>query len=134
MAAARISPCVAMAAAVAATSTLSNKAYADSPFRFPFFSSSSSSSNPSPQADQSSDTKSESQAADDPKKSGFDPEALEKGAKALREINSSPYAKQVFSLVLEFNLIYFDIIGKQKEMDKRKKFLQYGFPSGMFKN
>jgi ATPase family AAA domain-containing protein 3A/B len=25
----------------------------------------------------------------------FDPEALERGAKALREINSSPYAKQV---------------------------------------
>eukprot|EP00897_Mesotaenium_endlicherianum_P006693 jgi/Mesen1/6051/ME000308S05241 len=27
---------------------------------------------------------------------GFDPEALERGAKALREINSSPYAKKVF--------------------------------------
>lgn len=25
----------------------------------------------------------------------FDPEALERGAKALREINSSPYAKKV---------------------------------------
>jgi ATPase family AAA domain-containing protein 3A/B len=25
----------------------------------------------------------------------FDPEALERGAKALREINASPYAKQV---------------------------------------
>lgn len=25
----------------------------------------------------------------------FDPEALERGAKALREINKSPYAKQV---------------------------------------
>jgi ATPase family AAA domain-containing protein 3A/B len=27
----------------------------------------------------------------------FDPEALERGAKALREINKSPYAKQVRS-------------------------------------
>lgn len=29
---------------------------------------------------------------------GFDPEALERGAKALREINSSKSAKQVWSL------------------------------------
>lgn len=27
----------------------------------------------------------------------FDPEALERGAKALREINKSPYGKQVIS-------------------------------------
>ena len=27
----------------------------------------------------------------------FDPEALERGAKALREINTSPYAKKVIS-------------------------------------
>ena len=31
---------------------------------------------------------------------GFNPETLERGAKALREINSSPHAKQVVSLVL----------------------------------
>ncbi|CAK9192629.1 hypothetical protein BDL97_01G129900 [Sphagnum fallax] len=30
---------------------------------------------------------------------GFDPEALERGAKALREINSSTYAKKVFELM-----------------------------------
>lgn len=30
----------------------------------------------------------------------FDPEALERGAKALREINKSPYAKQVESAVV----------------------------------
>merc|ERR1712176_803331 len=29
---------------------------------------------------------------------GFDPEALERGAKALREINKSPHAKAVFDL------------------------------------
>ena len=33
---------------------------------------------------------------EDPKSGvGFDPEALERGAKALREINKSPYAKKV---------------------------------------
>lgn len=31
----------------------------------------------------------------------FDPEALERGAKALREINKSPYAKQVRKLSRE---------------------------------
>ncbi|KAG5245586.1 ATPase family AAA domain-containing protein [Salix suchowensis] len=30
----------------------------------------------------------------EPERAGFDPEALERGAKALREINSSPHAKQ----------------------------------------
>uniref|UniRef100_A0A1D1ZFR1 ATPase family AAA domain-containing protein 3-A n=1 Tax=Anthurium amnicola TaxID=1678845 RepID=A0A1D1ZFR1_9ARAE len=30
---------------------------------------------------------------------GFDPEALERGAKALREINSSPHSKQVFEVM-----------------------------------
>ena len=29
---------------------------------------------------------------------GFDPEALERGAKALREINNSPHAKKVLDL------------------------------------
>ncbi|KIY92087.1 hypothetical protein MNEG_15875 [Monoraphidium neglectum] len=41
----------------------------------------------------------------DPKKKEqgplFDPEALERGAKALREINSSPHAKQVIQLTRE---------------------------------
>ncbi|KAA6424075.1 MAG: ATPase family AAA domain-containing 3-B-like [Trebouxia sp. A1-2] len=38
---------------------------------------------------------------EDPKGVGFDPEALERGAKALREINKSPYAKKVFELTRE---------------------------------
>ncbi len=33
--------------------------------------------------------------ADEPRGPLFDPEALERGAKALREINKSPNAKQV---------------------------------------
>ena len=32
---------------------------------------------------------------------GFDPEALERGAKALKEINSSSYAKQVLFCVFD---------------------------------
>ncbi len=34
----------------------------------------------------------------DPRGPSFDPEALERGAKALREINKSPYAKKVCKL------------------------------------
>ena len=37
---------------------------------------------------------------EDPKGVGFDPEALERGAKALREINKSPYAKKVCIVLL----------------------------------
>lgn len=102
MAASKLYSCAAMAAAGASLSTLSDRAYADSFFRFPPFFSSSSSSTPPP-PDQITDAKSESQAsaaAEEPRGSGFDPEALERGAKALREINSSTYAKQVFFFLL----------------------------------
>jgi ATPase family AAA domain-containing protein 3A/B len=90
MAASKLSSCVAMATAVASLSTLSGRAYADGPFRFYPFSSST------PQGDQSSDAKSEAKPeGEESRGSGFDPESLERGAKALREINSSPFAKQV---------------------------------------
>lgn len=95
MAASKLTSCVAMAAAAASSYTLSDPAYADSLFRFRPFSSSPSSA----PVDQSTNANSESQgaaAAEEPRGSGFDPEGLERGAKALREINSSPYAKQVF--------------------------------------
>ncbi|BBH07929.1 AAA-type ATPase family protein [Prunus dulcis] len=88
MAASKISSCIAMAVAAAASvPALSNRAYADSPFRFNPFSSSSPSAAPT---DQSSNAKS---------RVGMDPEALERAAKALRKINSSKYAKQVFDLM-----------------------------------
>ena len=103
MSSARFSQCVATAAAVAAMSNFSNKAYADSSFRFPFLSSSSSSSSDS-QENQNSEAKSESQPPDEPKKSGFDPESLERGAKALRKINSSAYARQVLVCCLDLFL------------------------------
>ncbi|XP_057976794.1 uncharacterized protein LOC131163947 [Malania oleifera] len=91
MAASRLSTCAAMAAAVASLSTFPNHAHADAPFRFsPFF----SSSPPQAQADQT-----EAKSSSEEPKGGFDPESLERGAKALREINSSPNAKQVFEVM-----------------------------------
>ncbi|KAI9089369.1 hypothetical protein K1719_029648 [Acacia pycnantha] len=129
MTAARLSSCLAMAAAVAAMSNLSNKAYAETSFRFPLLSPSSSTA--APQVDQNSDTKSESQAADEPKKSGFDPESLERGAKALREINSSPYSKQVFDLMrkqeqtrlaeLDAEKVHYELIQSQVDIDRQRK-------------
>ncbi|CAN0919352.1 ATPase family AAA domain-containing protein 3-A [Linum grandiflorum] len=99
MAASRFSSCAAAAAAVAAAvsvSTSQNKAYADGSFRFNPFSSS-----PKQPADQPSNANSEAKQPEreESKGSGFDPEALERGAKALREINSSPLSKQVFDLM-----------------------------------
>lgn len=42
---------------------------------------------------------------EDPKNGvGFDPEALERGAKALREINKSPYAKKVLHAIASISL------------------------------
>ncbi|CAH8357737.1 unnamed protein product [Eruca vesicaria subsp. sativa] len=86
------------AAAIAAAFSFSpNRAYADSRFRFPFFSSSSSTPPSESQTDQSSsETKPE---ADERKGSGFDAESFERGAKALREIKSSPHFKQVFDVM-----------------------------------
>lgn len=103
MAASRFSSCVALAAAAASLSTVSNRAYADGPFRFyPFSSSSSSSSSSSAQGEQTSNPKSEGEES---KGSGFDPESLERGAKALREINSSPHSKQVLFCISSLNFL-----------------------------
>lgn len=91
----------AAAAAAASCSTLSNRSYADSPFRFsPFSSSKPSSSAPVPvQAPKADSPAPDSHPAVEDSKGGFDPESLERGAKALREINSSPHAKQVFEVM-----------------------------------
>ncbi|GAB4849146.1 hypothetical protein Ancab_003954 [Ancistrocladus abbreviatus] len=104
MSALKLSTCAAVAAA-AAWSTLSDRAYADGTFRFSPF----SSSRPQPPSEDNSaygrSTQSDIPAGGSSgeesggRTSGFDPESLERGAKALREINSSPYAKQVFELM-----------------------------------
>ncbi|KAL1316430.1 hypothetical protein HN51_068623 [Arachis hypogaea] len=130
MAAARLTTCAAVAAAVASMSSLSDRAaHADSSFRFPFFSSSPSNS-PSP-SDPASDSKTEQPTPDEPNKSGFDPESLERGAKALREINSSPYSKQVFDLMrkqeqtrlaeLDAEKVHFELIQSQGDIERQQK-------------
>ncbi|OIW05578.1 hypothetical protein TanjilG_23364 [Lupinus angustifolius] len=84
----------------------SNNAYSDAPFNF-----SSSSSNVPEHSSTSSDPN--STTSPPPKvpnthprttSAGFDPEALERGVKALKEISNSPHGKKVF-----------DIIKKQEE-------------------
>lgn len=88
-------------------------AYADGPFNFSPFAS------PPPPPQASSDSPAAAAAAqpgaaakaepprvrnDNPRTtaSGFDPEALERGAKALSEISSSPHGKKVWNFELFF--------------------------------
>ncbi|KAG5533987.1 hypothetical protein RHGRI_027993 [Rhododendron griersonianum] len=85
-------------------------AYADGPFNLSPFSSSSAAPTSS-QASSESSTSSQASATnaeppprvrnDNPRttSAGFDPEALERGAKALREINDSSHAKKVFEVM-----------------------------------
>lgn len=81
-----------------------DQAYADGPFRFSPFSSSSA----APEAQKSAPEPAQPPAQpaeprprnDNPRttSSGFDPEALERGAKALKEITSSSHAKKVLRI------------------------------------
>ncbi|XP_057491854.1 uncharacterized protein LOC130777478 [Actinidia eriantha] len=127
MAASRLSSLAAAAAAVAASPPpLSSRAHAESPFRFSPFSSSSS-----PQPPQTDSDGKSSPAADEPRGGGFDAESLERGAKALREINSSPHAKQVFEVMrkqeqtrlaeLAAEKAHFEAIQAQAAIDKQQK-------------
>ncbi|MCO5551099.1 hypothetical protein L7F22_004596 [Adiantum nelumboides] len=71
-----------------------------SSFYFPFLSSRSSPAvPPPPAADSPEDPTRNSSVSLEDSKSGFDPEALERGARVLREINSSTHAKKVFDLM-----------------------------------
>lgn len=111
------------ALAASASSSLSSQthvAYADGPFKLSPFSSSPS---PSPSSGQSqpsnppasaasSDSSSSSPSKvrnDNPRttSAGFDPEALERGAKALKEITSSSHAKKVGFFEIGFHLLIF---------------------------
>ncbi|KAG7026788.1 ATPase family AAA domain-containing protein 3 [Cucurbita argyrosperma subsp. argyrosperma] len=127
MAVPRLSACVAMAAAAASLPTIANRTYADYPFRFSPFSSSHTSTE-----DKSSDEKSDAKpAVEEPSKSGFDAEALERGAKALREINSSPNAKKVFELMknqeqarlaeVAAEKAHYEVIQAQADIDRQRK-------------
>ena len=122
MAVAKLSSCVAVVAAAASLSAVSAVAHADSSYRFPYFSSSPSSSSSSSSSDQNANAKSDSEspASEEPRGSEFDPEALERGAKALREIKSSSYSKQV-SLLQLFVYLKFDRFCFSWEKWKKKK-------------
>ncbi|GER49643.1 AAA-type ATPase family protein [Striga asiatica] len=99
MTASRLSSLAAAAAIAVSYSAASNRAYADSPFRFsPFSSSAPSSSSPSETAPAEISGSGTQPAVEDSKR-GFDPESLERGAKALRQINNSQHAKQVFEVM-----------------------------------
>ncbi|XP_057770042.1 uncharacterized protein LOC130989901 [Salvia miltiorrhiza] len=137
MAASRLSS-LAMAAAMAASYTsANNRAYADSPFRFyPFSSSPSSSPEPEGPPRDSSGQGEDPQAAPavEVSKRSFDPEALERGAKALREINNSPHAKQVFEVMrkqeqtrlaeLDAEKANYEAIQAHADIDKQRKWAE----------
>ncbi|XP_031096456.1 ATPase family AAA domain-containing protein 3C-like [Ipomoea triloba] len=132
MAASRLSSMAAVAAAAAVASSsskMSNRAYADSPFRFYPFSSSPSPPPPPSPADDSPASDSKAPAEDS--RGGFDHQALERGAKALKEINSSPYHKQVFEVMrkqektriaeLDAEKAHFEAIQAHADIEKQQK-------------
>ncbi|RVX01762.1 ATPase family AAA domain-containing protein 3-B [Vitis vinifera] len=90
--------------ALASAALSVDHAYADGPFNFPPFSSSSPAPSPpkaAPEAPPPSDAETSKRVRNDNPRTtsaGFDPEALERGAKALREITSSSHAKKVFEV------------------------------------
>lgn len=129
MAASKLSSLAAIAAAATSytlASSSSNRAYADGPFRFNPFSSPAPPPSPLPESSES-EPKSEVEVS----KGGFDAEALERGAKALREINSSPYKKQVFEVMgkqeqcrlaeLEAEKIHHNAIQSYADIERQRK-------------
>eukprot|EP01018_Ginkgo_biloba_P037515 Gb_39829 [translate_table: standard] len=89
------------AAAVASASLLVDPAYADSPFHFPSVSPAASPQATAPVPPPEAPKEQTRLRNDNPRTTaaGFDPEALERGAKALREINNSSHAKKVFEVM-----------------------------------
>jgi len=101
---------IGLISALAASASLakSKVASADGPFNLSGF---STSANPQQQASPPPPSLAGEESSapprarnDNPRTSsgGFDPEALERGAKALKEINHSSYAKKVLNLFLSF--------------------------------
>ncbi|KAL7101837.1 hypothetical protein ACP275_08G079700 [Erythranthe tilingii] len=99
MAASRISSLAAAAGLAVSYSTATNRSYADSPSWFYPFNSSEPSTSAPTEAPPAGAPGSDPQPAIEVSKRGFDPEALERGAKALREINNSSHSKQVFEVM-----------------------------------
>lgn len=88
----RAATVAAAATTAAALAVLSDRAYADSPFRFL----TPSARSPPPAANPSDPPSSSSAASGD-----FNPDTLERAARSLREINNSRYAPQVFEVMRE---------------------------------
>ncbi|RWW55726.1 hypothetical protein BHE74_00037605 [Ensete ventricosum] len=117
---------VMLASAVASAALAVEHAYADgAPFNFSPFNSYTSQEAPPAQASAPDRPAADVPPAEVPRvrndnprttASGFDPEALERGAKALREINSSPQAKKVAcrDQVRRF-FVVFELMRKQEE-------------------
>ncbi|EPS66253.1 hypothetical protein M569_08521 [Genlisea aurea] len=120
----------AMAASYAWTT---NQAHASAPFRFSPFSASAPSAVGKPE-NMAADSSGSDQPSAGVNKGGFDPEALERGAKALREINSSPFAKQVFEVMrkqeqtrlaeLEAEKANFTAIQAHADIEKQRKWAE----------
>lgn len=103
--------CTAAAASTLAAAVMAmDRAYADGPFHFPLFSSPSSASSPAAAAalevPPAGDPRPKAEELprvrnDNPRTTaaGFDPEALVRGAEAVREIDKSHNAKKVWFFV-----------------------------------
>ncbi|KAG8383982.1 hypothetical protein BUALT_Bualt04G0070400 [Buddleja alternifolia] len=121
----------AMSVSYSAATNNHHHAYADSRFRFNPFSSSSSAP---PEAPTTETSGSDAKPAVEVSKGGFDPESLERGAKALREINNSPHAKQVFEVMrkqeqtrleeLAAEKANFEAIQSHADVDKQRKWAE----------
>ncbi|KAL1555739.1 ATPase family AAA domain-containing protein 3C-like [Salvia divinorum] len=135
MAASRLSSlATAVAMAASCTTAANNRAYADSPFRFYPFSSSSSEPEAPPKDSSVQGEDPQPAPAVEVSKGSFDPEALERGAKALREINNSPHAKQVFEVMrkqeqtrlaeLDAEKANFEAIQAHADIEKQRKWAE----------
>ncbi|KAJ1691433.1 hypothetical protein LUZ63_015588 [Rhynchospora breviuscula] len=95
----RTSATTAAVISAAAAGVMSEVAYADGRFFFPSRSPAPAAPLAGPAANVPTSHSSDQPGSSAASSGGFDPESLERGAKALREINKSPHAKQVFELM-----------------------------------
>ncbi|KAJ4789421.1 ATPase family AAA domain-containing protein 3 [Rhynchospora pubera] len=95
----RTSAATAAVISAAAAGITSEVAYADGRFFFPSRSPAAAAPPAGPAANVPASHSSDQSASSAVSSGGFDPESLERGAKALREINKSPHAKQVFEIM-----------------------------------
>ncbi|KAE9620227.1 hypothetical protein Lal_00019378 [Lupinus albus] len=93
---------IATASALSLTNNNNNAVYADGPFNFSPFSNAPPPDVPEPSSDPNSDPPPPPKVRNDHPRTtsaGFDPEALERGVKALKDIANSPHGKKVFDII-----------------------------------